>query len=110
MNIARNAVSDMERYIKFEDVLEALNEIRCSDCSCEKPLDCALCQIGVIHKQILTKHIYLNIAPKSEVAKEIIGEILLNHTPNVDGFFTMHESELDELKRKYTEGSGNDNI
>lgn len=38
---------------------------------------------------------------KAEVAREIIGEILLNHTPDIDGFFTMHESELAELKKKY---------
>ena len=40
---------------------------------------------------------------QSEVAMEIIGEILLNHTPDIDGFFTMHETELAELKKKYTE-------
>lgn len=40
---------------------------------------------------------------KSEVAREIIGKILLNHTPDIDGFFTMHETELSELKKKYTE-------
>ena len=40
---------------------------------------------------------------QNEVAMEIIGEILLNHTPDIDGFFTMHESELAELKKKYTE-------
>lgn len=45
---------------------------------------------------------------KSEVVKEIIGEILLNHTPDIDGFFTMHESELIELKKKYVEESKND--
>lgn len=40
---------------------------------------------------------------KQEVAKEIIGEILLNHTPDIDGFFTIHESELAKIKNKYTE-------
>ena len=45
---------------------------------------------------------------KSEVVREIIGEILLNHTPDIDGFFIMHESELAEFKKKYTEESGND--
>lgn len=39
----------------------------------------------------------------SEVAREIIGEILLNHTPDIDGFFTIHESELAKIKNKYTE-------
>lgn len=38
---------------------------------------------------------------QSEVAMEIIGEILLNHTPDIDGFFIMHETELAELKKKY---------
>ena len=28
---------------------------------------------------------------KVEVAEEIFDEILLNHTPDVDGFFTIHE-------------------
>lgn len=45
---------------------------------------------------------------QSEVAMEIIGEILSSHTLDIDGFFTMHESELTELKKKYTEESGND--
>lgn len=45
---------------------------------------------------------------QSEVACKIIGEILSNHTPDIDGFFIMHESELVELKKKYTEESGND--
>lgn len=45
---------------------------------------------------------------QSEVVREIIGEILLNHTPDIDGFFIMHESELAEFKKKYTEESGND--
>ena len=39
---------------------------------------------------------------------EVVGYILSNHTPDIDGFFTMHESELEELKKKYTEESGND--
>ena len=65
----------MARYIKFEDVLSALNEVRCSDCYCEKPLDCALCQIGAIHRQILTKTVILDAAPKSEVAREIFAAI-----------------------------------
>ena len=39
---------------------------------------------------------------QSEVAREIISEILSSHTLDIDGFFTMHESELIELKKKYT--------
>ena len=31
---------------------------------------------------------------KAEVAREIICEILLNHTPDIDGFFTIHKTEL----------------
>lgn len=45
---------------------------------------------------------------QSEVAMKIIGEILLNHTPDVDGFFTMHESEFVKIKKKYIGGSEND--
>lgn len=44
---------------------------------------------------------------QSEVVKEIIGEILLNHTPDIDGFFIMHESELAKIKKKYTGESEN---
>lgn len=40
---------------------------------------------------------------KTEVAREIICEILLNNTPDIDGFFTMHESEISKLEKKYTE-------
>lgn len=45
---------------------------------------------------------------QSDVVREIFGEILLNHTPDIDGFFTVHESELTELKKKYMKKSGND--
>lgn len=38
---------------------------------------------------------------KANTMREIIAEILLNHTTDIDGFFTMHETELDELKKKY---------
>ena len=41
---------------------------------------------------------------QSEVALEIIGEILSSHTPDIDGFFTMHELELANLKNKYLKG------
>lgn len=40
----------------------------------------------------------------SEVALEIIGEILSSNTPDIDGFFTMHELELANLKNKYLKG------
>ena len=43
-----------------------------------------------------------DVAPRSEVALEIIGEIWASHTPDIDGFFTMHECELANLKKKYT--------
>lgn len=43
----------------------------------------------------------------SDVVREIIGEILSTNTPDVDGFFTIHISELTELKKKYgSEGLG----
>ena len=42
-----------------------------------------------------------DVAPRSEVALEIIGEIWASHTPDIDGFFTMHECELINLKKKY---------
>ena len=45
-----------------------------------------------------------DVVPRAEVAREIIGEILSTNTPDVDGFFTIHESELVALKKKYTEG------
>jgi hypothetical protein len=41
---------------------------------------------------------------QSDTAREIIGEILLSHTPDIDGFFTMHECELVNLKNKYLKG------
>ena len=75
----------MARYMKFEDVLNALSEVRCSDCTNDKPLDCSFCQIGVIHRQILAKTVYLDVAPKSEVAREIF-------------------EEIDEIKKQYASG------
>ena len=133
----------MARYIKFEDVLNALNEVRCSDCTNDKPLDCSLCQIGAIHRQILAKTVYLDVVPKSEVerlqnildsyalqygtvmdkhiviektraevAREIFEEIerLLGFNSLQGDIFTgkYFDSELEtdiaELKKKYTEG------
>lgn len=62
-----------------------------------------------INNYEIAKYLYNACYRKqSEVARKIIGEILLNHTPDVDGFFTMHESELIKIKNKYTEESEND--
>lgn len=107
----------MTRYMKFEDVLEALNEIRCSDCSCEKPLDCSLCQIGAVYKQILTKPTYLDVAPRTEIANEIIDYIaelteITEYLKRFDQYYQIGYCQamnvilggLGELKKKYTQG------
>ena len=46
---------------------------------------------------------YKGYRKQSKVALEIIGEILASHTPDIDGFFTMHECELVNIKKNYTE-------
>ena len=45
----------MARYMKLDDVLDAINEVRCSDCSNDGSRDCPLCQVHPIHRKILTK-------------------------------------------------------
>ena len=61
-------------------------------------IDCHFCKLA---EHLITEKGYRKA---SEVALEIIGEILSNHTPDVDGFLMMHATELSELKKKYTEG------
>lgn len=41
------------------------------------------------------------VRPKDEVAREIIGTILANHTPDVDGFIMVHQSELIAIPKQY---------
>lgn len=50
-------------------------------------------------------HARLIANTRQEVAREIIAEILTTNTPDIDGFFTMHITELADLKKKYTEES-----
>jgi hypothetical protein len=52
-------------------------------------------------KDIQTNAEFVKYA-KADVAREIIAEILTTNTPDIDGFFTMHITDLDELKKKYT--------
>ena len=125
----------MTEYIDRETVKEIMQKYRCSDCTNDKSLDCPLCQlhrpfaeiskmptadvvpraeVDQLQAQIAQLQLDLHYSvcredkKQSEVAREIIGEILSSHTLDIDGFFTMHESELIELKKKYTEESGND--
>lgn len=90
----------MARYIKFEDVLEALDEIRCSDCSYEKPLDCSLCQISSVHKQILTKPVYFDVAPVKEIFEEI-DKIILRYLNDKEYSTGEMVYDLDQLKERY---------
>ena len=96
----------MARYMKFEDVLDALNESRCSDCSNEESINCSICQTHEVYRQILTKPVLLDVVPKSEVAREIFEEIEKNECHDISGKTTMYmlfAEEFAELKKKYTE-------
>lgn len=89
----------MDEYITRNNAISAVclgcNQ-QFSDEPCE-PSDCT------IRRSIMALPA-ADVAPRAEVAREIIGEILSTNTPDVDGFFTIHESELAALKKKYTEG------
>ena len=90
----------MDREKQIEEIAKAM----CGGCSDNK--ECIHCLCADWYK---AESIYnAGYRKQSEVAMEIIGEILSSHTLDIDGFFTMHESELTELKKKYTEESGND--
>ena len=42
---------------------------------------------------------------RAEVAREISAKIMTSHTPDIDGFFTIHISELTELQNNHAGGS-----
>lgn len=90
----------MDREKQIEEIVKAM----CGGCPDNKE-----CMYGLRADWYRAEALYnTGYRKQSEVAMEIIGEILLSHTLDIDGFFTMHESELIELKKKYTEESGND--
>lgn len=43
----------MEEYIKLSDVLNILNECRCSDCTNDKPQSCELCQFQDFYNKLM---------------------------------------------------------
>ncbi len=43
----------MEEYIKFIDVLNILNECRCSDCTNDKTRGCSLCQFQDFYNKLI---------------------------------------------------------
>lgn len=89
----------MARYMKFEDVLDALNETRCSDCSCEKPLDCSFCQIGDVHMHILRKTVYLDVVPK-EIINQIFEDIFLC-SEYENGKLVVNHDNIVKIKNEY---------
>ena len=90
----------MARYMKFEDVLDALNETRCSDCSCEKPLDCSLCQIGDVHMHILGKTVYLDVVPKA-IVNQIFEDIFLCCKHYENGNLVAYYDDILEIENKF---------
>lgn len=90
----------MDREKQIEEIAKAM----CAGCPDNK--ECMHCLCADWYK---AESIYnAGYHKQSEVAMEIIGEILSSHTLDIDGFFTIHESELTELKKKYVEESKND--
>ena len=93
----------MDREKEIEEIAVILTDGGCTKCNCDEngKFNC----LPMYSAELLYN---VGYRKQSEVAMEIIGEILSSHTLDIDGFFTMHESELTELKKKYTEESGND--
>ena len=56
----------MARYIKLEDVLETLDDVRCDGCSNDRPNGCPLCQYQDVYNQIV-KIPTCDVVPRSEV-------------------------------------------
>ena len=65
----------MARYMKVEDVFGAVTELRCFDCTDDNPIGCPLCQLAEIRRKLCSQPVFLDVAPRSEVAREIFGEI-----------------------------------
>jgi hypothetical protein len=42
-----------EQYVKLDDVLTAIDECRCSDCSNKAPLPCSFCQFRDVYKKVI---------------------------------------------------------
>ena len=54
-----------------------------------------------LHKEMSERMIAERKIERNLAVLQIIGEILSRHTPDTDGFLTIHKAELAELKKKY---------
>jgi hypothetical protein len=54
-----------------------------------------------LHKEMSEQMIEERKIERKLAVSQIIGEILSRHTSDIDGFITIHVTELAELKKKY---------
>lgn len=76
---------DIVQYVKLDDVLSAIDECRCSDCSNEAPLPCSLCQFRDVYKKVIILPVINNIP---EQDKEELVDRIASHM----------EKQWDDLK------------
>ena len=99
MRDAENGLKASNEIDKEKQVTEMASDI--NDCITEFVTDTG--DVYIDDEATAQKMFDKGYRKQSEVVKEIFGEILSNHTPDIDGFFTMHKSELAELEKKYME-------
>ena len=91
-------IEEMAKIIN-KPCFEIMEEAGATDRDCPFPYGCEECTAVNLYNAGYRK--------ASDVAREIIGKILLNHMPNIGGFFIIPITELAELKKKYeSEGEG----
>ena len=110
----------MDEYIKREDALDAvlfalvgtgvqsraiyaIREVPTADVVPKSEVDKWKEINEQLHKEMSERVIQERKIERNLAVLQIIGEILSRHTPDIDGFFTIHKTELAELKKKYTE-------
>ena len=92
----------MARYINEDEFIAWVKEHWCADCQNDNGLRCRACWIDDAI-DIVEEAPEADVAPKSEVAREIFEEI---YEDCFDQFGYINYGALAELKKKYTEGGG----
>ena len=103
LNDLVNECSDKEEF--FNRAFDAVDGMRSSsDVVPKSEVDKWKSISEQIHKEMSERVVEERKIERNIAVAQIIGEILSRHTPDCDGFLTMHTGELPEIKKKYTEG------
>ena len=96
--------NENDTFISLAEAKDRIEELPAADVVPKSEVDKWKSASEQLHKEMSERMAEERKIERTFAVVQIIGEILSNHTPDVDGFFYIHKSEFAELKKKYTEG------